>query len=147
MTAPGTLPILRTVDELAFRAYLSEFNAANYDALVRYYADDVAFSFGGKLTLTGRDAVVAFYRPMHECVQETVSVRFLMASDRHVAVELATEFRAHRDFAGFTRGPLTAGDVVRLTSFVHYDIGDDGRFSHIRVGSYGEATKNGEPFP
>jgi hypothetical protein len=29
------------------------------------------------------------------------------------------------------------GDVVRITSFVHYDLNGAGRFSAIRVGSYG----------
>jgi hypothetical protein len=59
---------------------------------------------------------------------------------RHVAVELAAEFRAVKAFDRFTRGPLKAGDVVRLTSFVHYDVNPAGQFSAIRVGSYGEPT-------
>lgn len=124
------------MDEPTFRAYLSEFNAANYDALVRYYADDVTFSFADGTTLRGRDAIVAFYRPLHECVKESVEVVFLVMDSRHVAVELATEFRAHKDYANFTRGPLKAGDVVRFTSFVHYDLDADGRFTDIRIGRY-----------
>lgn len=63
-------------------------------------------------------------------------------NDRHVAVELATEPRAVNDSDNFTRGPLKAGDVMRLTSFVPYDIGSDGRFSRVRGGSFGAATKN-----
>ena len=43
------------MDEAVFRAYIAEFNAANFDALARYYADDVVFSFNGGRTLTGRD--------------------------------------------------------------------------------------------
>jgi SnoaL-like domain len=125
------------MDPTAFREYLREFNAANYAALVRYYADDVIFSFGHGPTLRGRDAVVAFYRPFHEHVKETVEIQFLLMDHRHVAVELAAEFRALKDFANFTRGPLKAGDVVRITSFVHYDLNGAGRFSAIRIGSYG----------
>jgi SnoaL-like domain len=132
------------MDPTTFRTYLREFNAANYDALVRYYADDVVFSFGHGPTMRGRDAIVAFYRPFHEHVKETVEVRFLVMDSSHVAVELAAEFRALRDYDNFTRGPLKAGDVVRITSFVHYDLDDSGRFSHIRVGSYGEAVKSGQ---
>jgi hypothetical protein len=41
------------------------------------------------------------------------------------------------DYQNFTRGPLKAGDTLRITSFVHYDIGPDGRFTNIRVGRYG----------
>jgi hypothetical protein len=65
---------------------------------------------------------------------------------RHVAVELAAEFRALKDFDKFTRGPLKAGDVMRLTSFVHYDVNAADRFA-IRVGSYGEPIRNGVRIP
>ena len=51
------------MDEVAFRRYSAEFNAANFDALSRYYADDVVFSFNGGLTLTGRDAIVRATHP------------------------------------------------------------------------------------
>jgi ketosteroid isomerase-like protein len=71
-------------DPTAFRAYLREFNAANYAALVRYYADDVLFSFGNGPTLRGRDAVVAFYRPFHEHVKETVEIKFLIMDHRQL---------------------------------------------------------------
>jgi hypothetical protein len=126
------------MDEEVFRTYIAEFNAANFDALARYYADDVVFSFNGGLTLNGRDAIVEFYRPFRKSVDETVDIKFLMINDEHVAVEMATEFRAREDYANFTRGPLKAGDTVRITSFVHYDIGPDGRFAAIRVGRYGD---------
>ena len=139
------------MDEAVFRAYIAEFSAANFDALARYYADDVVFSFNGGLTLTGRDALVGFYRPFRAAVDETVDIRFLVMDDKHVAVEMATEFRARADYQNFTRGPLKAGDTVepgadghfagdtvRITSFVHYDIGPDGRFTSIRVGRYGD---------
>lgn len=118
--------------------YIAEFNAANFDALARYYADDVLFSFNGGLTLHGRDAIVDFYRPFRKAVDETVDIKFLMINDKHVAVEMATEFYAREDYANFTRGPLHAGDTVRITSFVHYDVGPDGRFAAIRIGHYGD---------
>ena len=51
---------------------------------------------------------------------------------------MATEFRAREDYANSARGPLRAGDTLRVTSFVHYDIGPDGRFTAIRVGRYGD---------
>lgn len=126
------------MDEKVFRAYIAEFNAANFRALPRYYADDVVFSFNGGLTLHGRDAIVEFYRPFRKVVDEKVDIKFLMISDEHVAVEMATEFHAREDYANFTRGPLQAGDTVHITSFVHYDVGADGRFTAIRVGRYGD---------
>jgi hypothetical protein len=126
------------MDEEGFRGYIAEFNAANFDALARYYADDVVFCFNGGLTLRGREAIIGFYRPFRQAVDESVDIQFLVMSDKGVAVEMATEFRARQDYPAFTRGPLKAGDVLRITSFVHYDIGPDGRFTSIRVGRYGE---------
>jgi hypothetical protein len=121
--------------------------AADFEAALRAFADDVRFSFGNGPSLRGRNEVVAFYRPFHEHVRETVEIQFLIMDHRHVAVELAAEFRAIKDFDRFTRGPLKAGDVVRLTSFVHYDVDPAGRFSAIRVGSYGEPTRNAARLP
>jgi hypothetical protein len=40
---------------------------------------------------------------------------------------MAAEFRARADYQNFTRVPLKAGDTLRITSFVHDDIGPDGR--------------------
>ena len=61
---------------------------------------------------------------------------------RAIAVEMATEFRAREDYPAFTRGPLKAGDTLRITSFVHYDLGPDGRFARIRVGRYGASDSS-----
>jgi hypothetical protein len=76
--------------------------------------------------------------PFRQAVDETVDIRFLVMNDKHVAVDMATEFRAREDYPDFTRGPLKAGDTVRITSFVHYDIGPDGRFAAIRVDRHGD---------
>jgi hypothetical protein len=126
------------VDEATFRTYVAAFNAGDYEALTRFYADDVTLSFPDGLTLEGRDGIVDFYRPMHQAVDESLAIGFLVMDERHVAVELETEFRARADFAAFPRRPLKAGDVVRITSFVHYDLDGDGRFRRIRVARYRE---------
>src|SRR5580692_2168595 len=137
--SPGrSAAIVTTMDEAVFRAYIAEFNAAHFDVLARCCADDVVFSRTGDLTPAGGDAIVGFYRPCRAAVNETVDIRFLVMDDKHVAVEMTTEFRAREDYQNFTRGPLKAGDTLRITSFVHYDIGPDGRFSNIRVGRYGD---------
>jgi SnoaL-like protein len=126
------------VDEATFRTYISAFNGGDYDALVRYYADDVVLSFPNGLDLHGRDEIVDFYRPLHQAVDERLEIAFLLMDDRHIAVELETEFHAREDFPAFPRRPLKAGDVVRILSFVHYDLDEDERFKRIRVGSYRE---------
>jgi SnoaL-like protein len=126
------------VDETSFRAYIGHFNRAEYDELVRYFADDVTLSFPDGRTLEGRDGIVAFYTPIHQAVQEILEIAFLMLDERHIAVELYTEFHAKEDFPGFPTRPLKAGDVLRFTSFVHYDLDEDDRFRRIRVARYRE---------
>jgi hypothetical protein len=126
------------IDEQAFRTYIGRFNRAEYDELVRYFADDVTLSFPDGTTLEGRDAIVAFYRPIHAAVQEVLDIDFLLIGPRNIAVELYTEFHAREDFPTFPTRPLKAGEVLRFTSFVHYDLDEDGRFRRIRVARYRE---------
>jgi SnoaL-like domain len=124
------------VDETAFRTYISHFNAANYDELTRYFADDVELAFPDGNTLRGRQGIVDFYRPIHAAVKEVLEIEFLLVGEDKIAVELYTEFHAERDLAEFPSGPLRSGDVLRFTSFVHYDLGADDRFRRIRVARY-----------
>jgi hypothetical protein len=126
------------MDEQAFRTYIGHFNGARYDELVRYFADDVTLSFPDGRTLEGGDGIVAFYTPIHEAVQEILEIDFLMIDERHIAVELYTEFHAKEDFPSFPGRSLKAGDVLRFTSFVHYDLDEDDRFRAIRVARYRE---------
>jgi hypothetical protein len=82
--------------------------------------------------------IVAFYTPIHKAVQEILEIDFLMLDSRHIAVELYTEFHAREDFPDFPGRQLKAGDVLRFTSFVHYDLDEDEKFHQIRVARYRE---------
>jgi SnoaL-like domain len=124
------------MDEAKFRTYIGHFNGANYEELVRYFADDVTLSFHFGLTLEGRDGIVAFYRPIHARVKEVLEIDFLLIGEDGIAVELYTEFHAMEDYPEFPNRPLRKGDVLRFTSFVHYDLDEDDRFKRIRVASY-----------
>ena len=124
------------MDEKTFQAYMAAFNAANYDGMFRYYADDVTFSFANGITLEGTEAIRGFYEPLHAAVDETVEPTFVVIGDRHIAVELNAQFRARKDFDGLPGRSLKAGQVTRFISFVHYDLDDDDRFSEIRIGNY-----------
>ena len=123
------------IDEARFRRYVAHFNAGDYDRVAEFYADDVELAFPDGRTVTGRDGIVAFYRPIHRAVHELLDIRFLLTGADRVAAELYTEFRCVQDMPTFPGRPLAAGDVLRLTSFVHYDVADD-RFRAIRVARY-----------
>jgi hypothetical protein len=122
--------------ESEFLKYIGHFNGAEYDELVRYFADDVTLSFANGTTLEGRDGIVAFYTPIHKSVQEILEIDFLLVAEKGIAVELYTEFHAKEDFPDFPGRELKKGDVLRFTSFVHYDLDEDDRFKRIRVASY-----------
>jgi hypothetical protein len=125
------------LDEAAFRTYIGHFNGAEYDELVRYFADDVTLSFPFGVTLEGREAIVDFYRPIHAAVKEILEIDFLLVGADKIAVELYTEFHALQDYPDFPGGrSLTTGDVLRFTSFVHYDLDESDHFRRIRVATY-----------
>ena len=126
------------MDEATFRTYIGHFNRAEYDQLVRYFADDVTLSFPDGTTLEGRDGIVAFYTPINAAVQEILEIDYLLIGPGKIAVELYTEFHAKTDFPGFPGRALKEGDVLRFTSFVHYELDEDDRFRRIRVARYRE---------
>jgi hypothetical protein len=124
------------VDEARFREYVAAFNGARYDEMGAFFSDDVTLSFPDGNTLHGLDGIKAFYTPIHADVQEVLDIDFLLIGEHALAVELYTEFRPRRDTNAFPGRSLKEGEVLRFTSFVHYDIDDDDRFRRIRVARY-----------
>jgi hypothetical protein len=124
------------VDEAAFRNYIENFNAANYDVLVDHFADDMTLTYPDGSTLNGREEFVAFYKKIHASVKEVLRIDFLLIGADKVAVELYTEFHAQEDVPDFPGAPLAKGEVRRITSFVHYDMDESGKFNRIRVARY-----------
>jgi hypothetical protein len=126
----------RSMDEARFRQYIAAFNGARYDLMGEYFADDVTLSFPDGNTLYGLEGIAAFYRPIHSELQEILEIDFLLIGERAIAIELYTEFHAKQDTERAPGGPLRAGEVVRFTSFVHYELDDSDRFRRIRVARY-----------
>lgn len=123
------------MDEARFREYVSHFNAARYSELVAFFTDDVELTFPNGNTLHGPDGIVEFYRPVHAAVREVLRIDFLLIGRDKIATELYTEFHALKDFPEFPSRPLSAGEVMRITSFVHYDLEGE-RYRRIRVARY-----------
>jgi hypothetical protein len=134
----------QAVDKAAFDGYLVAFNAADYPTMRTYFADDMVMKFANGITVEGGDSAVEFFRHLRASVDERVEPTFMLMNEQHIALELNAEFHA---FADFDPWPLKAGDVVRMTSFVHYDLTPEGRFQEIRIGDYrapeGDANGNG----
>lgn len=124
------------MDEARFREYIAAFNGQRYDEMGNYFADDVTLSFPDGNTLFGPAGIADFYRPIHAELQEILEIDFLLIGERAIAIELYTEFHAKQDTERAPGGPLKQGQVVRFTSFVHYDLDDDDKFRRIRVARY-----------
>lgn len=124
------------MDEARFRQYIAAFNGARYDLMGDYFADDVTLSFPDGNTLYGPAGIADFYRPIHAELREVLEIDFLLIGERAIAIELYTEFHARQDTALAPGGPLTKGQVVRFTSFVHYELDEEDKFRRIRVARY-----------
>ena len=119
-----------------FQAYLDAFNRADFPVFGAYYADDVVFR-GQATQVTGRDAVLDFYRGVRGYLDETIEVlTFVGAPDRRgLIAELRTTLVAVRDWPDMPTGAMREGDRRESVNFVTYDIAD-GRFTKIRTANF-----------
>lgn len=113
-----------------FEAYLAAFNRGDFDGFGAYYAQDVQF-FGQAATLTGREAVLDFYRGVRARLDETVDLLGFVGDARMAAAEIRTTLVAREDWPDFPTGPLLRGQRRQSINFALYDITDD-RFTRIR---------------
>jgi hypothetical protein len=123
-----------SITEDDFRQYIAAFNRDDFDGFARFYADDVLFEGIGR-RFTGPEEVVAFYRLVKSRMRETITIREVIVGANALAAELETELCALEDWPDFVSGPVLAGQVIRVVSFVWYKI-RDGRFAHIRSARY-----------
>ncbi|MCW2350448.1 hypothetical protein M2333_001106 [Sphingobium sp. B11D3B] len=126
-TQEGTVP-----SQPWFEAYLAAFNRADEAVFSAYYADDVQF-FGQAAQVTGRQAVIDFYRGVRKHLHEKVDLLTYVGdpSGAHILAVLRTTLVAHTDWPDMPTGALKAGDTRSSVNFVMYDI-KDGRFTRVR---------------
>ncbi|BBC70999.1 conserved hypothetical protein [Altererythrobacter sp. B11] len=119
-----------------FETYLAAFNAGDFPRFGAYYADDVVFH-GQAAQVTGREAVLDFYRVVRDYLEETVEVLiFVGAPDRRgLIAELRTTLVAVRDWPEMPTGAMRKGDCRQSINFISYRIADD-RFTSIRTANY-----------
>jgi len=113
-----------------FEAYLAAFNRGDFEGFGAYYAEDVQF-FGQAATLTGRDAVLDFYRGVRARLDETVDLLAFVGGADMAAAEIRTTLVAKEDWPDFPTGALRRGQRRQSINFALYDIAGD-RFTRIR---------------
>lgn len=119
-------------------AYLAAFNAADFARFGAYYHDDVEFH-GRAAQLTGREAVLGFYRRVRGRIDEHIELVDFLGSPTRCAVEIVTSLTPLEDWPDFPTGPLRRGELRRSVNFVFYDL-RDGRFSRIRSAGFRRLT-------
>ena len=123
---PGTRPW--------FEAYLEAFNSADFAGFGAFYHPRVEFE-GRAARLTGRDAVLDFYRMVRARVAEHVELVTFVGSPRYCAAEIVTTLDPLEDWPDFPTGALHAGVRRQSVNFAFYDIAD-GQFTRIRSAGY-----------
>jgi ketosteroid isomerase-like protein len=122
------------LSESDYRDYLAAFNRSDFDTFSRYYAVDAEFQ-GRAGHFVGRDAVVEFYRMVHERLHERVEVRQIIHGAQELVVDAVTELHALEDWPDFPTGPLAKGEVRRSQNFLWYEM--SGReFTRVRAAHY-----------
>ena len=116
--------------EADFRSYVDAFNRGDFEAFGRFYAPEVEF-FGRAARLTGRDAVIRFYREVKSRLRETLIVHGIVVGAQAIVADVETELEALTDWPDFPTGPLRRGETRRSENFIWYDVTDE-RFTRIR---------------
>ena len=119
---PGTRPW--------FETYLAAFNAGDFEGFGAFYDPQVQFE-GQAASLTGRNAVLDFYRMVHSRVDEHVGLLTFVGSSSHCAAEIVTTLDPRKDWPDFPTGALKAGERRQSVNFALYDIREE-RFTRIR---------------
>lgn len=121
-------------DRAWFQAYIDAFNRSDFDGFGAYYADDVQFH-GQAATLSGRAAVLDFYRGVKARIDEQIDLLSFVGSEAGIAAEICTTLVPLADWPDFPTGPLTKGQRRQSINFAFYDI-VDGKFTRIRSARY-----------
>ena len=114
-----------------FRRYVAAFNANDFDGFGAFYAEDVVFELGSMKRITGRAAILDFYREVAAHIREEVVPLGVLVGPRNVAMHCRTTFETFADWPDFEIWPTRAGDSRVVETIAWYEH-DGARFTHIR---------------
>jgi len=123
-----------------FDDYLTAFNRADFAGFGAFYHDDVIFA-GQAAQVTGRGAILEFYRTVRTYLHEKVEIlTFLGAPDEsRIIAELKTSLVAVQDWPEMPTGAMEKGGVRESVNFAIYDISDR-RFTRIRTANFSRSS-------
>jgi len=114
-----------------FARYIDAFNRDDYAQFAQYYAPDITLVIAGRHRLTGRQAILDFYKAVKAQTRRTIEIKRVIGAPHALAAELQSEFVALRDLPDFAAGPMRKDERMLINTFVLYDL-REGRFARIR---------------
>lgn len=120
-----------------FEAYLTCFNARDYEKVHSYFTDDFVLKFAG-YTISGKEDFKRFYQFFHSYVNEKIFLRQFAGDDENVIIDVAVRIEGKKALTpevlkenGYERLVVVdRGDVVEIPQFIHYRI-ENGKFREI----------------
>jgi hypothetical protein len=120
-----------------YDAYLSCFNARDYEGVLSYFTDDCEVVFAG-YCFKGHRAVRDFYAFFHRHVDERITVNRFLADDETIALEVVVRLEGKGGLTpemlekmGLSRlFVLEKGQVLEVPQFIHY---------HLQAGKFAKA--------
>lgn len=117
------------MDRASYQRYIDSFNARDYDAVLKYYAERFELVFAGYVFRTPGE-LRRLYTFLHSYINESVTVRAFISDPQMVALEADVRLEAVRDLTqaalasqGLDRlVTLKAGDVAVIPQFIHYHL-------------------------
>lgn len=128
---PQAHPSSATIGAEQFARYIDAFNRDDAAQFAQFYAPDVTLVIAGKHRLTGRQAILDFYKAVKAQTRRTIEIKRLISAPHALAAELQSEFLALRDLPDFAAGPMGKDERMLIHTFVLYDL-REGRFARIR---------------
>jgi hypothetical protein len=116
-----------------YAEYIERFNARDATAFEEF-VDPEARVLNGTLTIRGLEAMKHHYQALiWPDFDEKLYISRFVSNDRHLAIQMRTEFRALHDKKDTLFGPTVAGDAFEFNGLILYDLTPEERFSQITV--------------
>jgi hypothetical protein len=112
-----------------FDEYLSKFNSRDYQGFLDYFSDRFEMIHVGG-NLKSREAVLKFYRFLHNYIKESVMVDHLVMDRDMIAMEARVQIQGIKELtpaavaaSDYPRlKPLKVGQTAIIPQFIHYHL-------------------------
>lgn len=129
-----------------FARYIDAFNRDDYGQFAQFYAPDITLVIAGRHRLSGRQAILDFYKAVKAQTRRTIEIKRVISAPHALAAELQSEFLALRDLPDFAAGPMRKDERLLINTFVLYDL-REGRFARVRSAELRKVRRAGPSSP